>query len=83
MTSVAIKEVVLVMLAIDAETGDIDPTAPFMVNSRRRGARFNRLYHDEPLVIEQFHLGERQARFEAIWNDKTGNWIFGKRVADA
>jgi hypothetical protein len=31
------KEVVLVTLAVDAETGAIDPGAPFMVNSRVPG----------------------------------------------
>jgi hypothetical protein len=78
------KEIVLVTLAIDTETGKIDPEAPFMVNSRsRRGARYNRPYQDEPGVIEQFRLGENQARFEAEWDDETGNWIFGKRVDDA
>ena len=54
-----------------------------MVNSRRRGVRFNRPYQDEPMVVEQFRPGERQARFQAVWNYETGNWIFGKRVADA
>jgi hypothetical protein len=77
------KEIVLVMLAIDAESGDIDPTAPFMVISNRRGGRFNRPYRDEPTVIEQFRPGERQGQFEAVWNEKTGNWNFGKRVVDA
>jgi hypothetical protein len=77
------KEFVLVILAVDAETGDIDPTAPFMVISNRRGGRFNRPYQDEPMVIEQFRPGERQARFEAEWNEETGNWIFGERVEDS
>jgi hypothetical protein len=77
------KQIVSVILAIDIETGKIDPKAPFMVNSRRRGPRYNRLYEDEPGVIEQFRLGENQARFEAEWDDETGNWIFGKRVDDA
>jgi hypothetical protein len=36
------KEIVLVSLAIDTETGKIDPKAPFMVNSRRSGTRYNR-----------------------------------------
>ena len=31
------KEIVLVTLAMDTETGEIDPSAPFMVNSRRHG----------------------------------------------
>jgi hypothetical protein len=31
------KEIVLVTRAIDPETGEIDPSAPFMVNSGRRG----------------------------------------------
>jgi hypothetical protein len=33
----AMKEIVLVTLAIDTVTGEADPTAPFMVNSHRRG----------------------------------------------
>jgi hypothetical protein len=77
------KEIVLVTLAIDADTGDIDPTAPFMVNSRRRGPRFNRPYQSEPLVIEQFRPGERQARFQAVWDYESGNWLFSKRVSHA
>jgi hypothetical protein len=78
-----VKEIVLVTLAIDTQTGDINPRAPFMVNSRRRGPRYNRPYEDEPGVIEQFRQGENRARFEAEWNDETGDWIFGKRVDDA
>jgi hypothetical protein len=77
------KEIVLVTVAIDAETGEIDPKAPCMVNSRRRGTRYNRPYEDEPGLIEQFRAGERQVRFEAEWNDETGDWIFGNRVDDA
>jgi hypothetical protein len=52
-----------------------------MVNSRRRGTRYNRPYQDEPGVIEQFLPGERQVRFEAEWTE--GEWKFGKRVRDA
>jgi hypothetical protein len=59
------KEIVLVTLAVDTETGRIDPTAPLMVNSRRRGPRYNRPYEDEPSVIEQFRPGDCQVRFEA------------------
>jgi hypothetical protein len=77
------KEIVLVTLAMDTETGEIDPKAPFMVNSYRRGPRYNRPYEDEPSVIKQFRPGEHQARFEAVWNYEKGDWIFGKRVADA
>jgi hypothetical protein len=54
-----------------------------MVNSRRKGAHYNRPYEDEPGVIEQFRPGERQVRFEAEWDDETGNWKFGKRVDNA
>jgi hypothetical protein len=79
----AMKEAVLITLAVDMETGRIDPKTPFMVNSGRRGPRYNRPYEVEPGVIEQFRLGENQARFEAEWDDETGNWIFGKRVDDA
>jgi hypothetical protein len=79
----AVKETVLVTLAIDTATGEIDPKAPFMVNSSRRGPRYNRPYEDEPGDIEQFRPGECQARFEAEWDDEKGDWIFGKRVDDA
>jgi hypothetical protein len=79
----AMTEIVLVTLAIDTETGKIDPDAPFMVNSRRSGTRYNRPYYDEPGVIEQFRPGESQARFEAEWNDEKEDWIFGKRVDHA
>jgi hypothetical protein len=79
----AMKEIVLVTLAIDTETGEIDPTAPFMVNSLRRGTLYSRPYYDEPEVIAQFRPGECRARFEAEWDDESGNWIFGKRVDDA
>jgi hypothetical protein len=51
------KEIVLVTLAIDTETGEIDRKAPFMVNSCRRGPRYNRPHEDEPGVIEQFRPG--------------------------
>jgi len=68
---------------MDTETGEIDPSAPFMVNSSRRGPRYNRPYEDEPGVIEQFRPGECQARFEAKWDDESGNWIFAQRVDDA
>jgi hypothetical protein len=34
-------------------------------------------------VLEQFRPGERQARFEAEWDDEKGDWIFGKRVDEA
>jgi hypothetical protein len=77
------KEIVIVCLAIDAETGAIDPTAPFVVIARQARLQPHRggVYHNEPDVIAQFLPGERQARFEAEWAD--GDWKFGKRVADA
>ena len=77
------KEIVVVCLAIDAETGEIDPAAPFVVIPRqpRLQPRRGGVYHNEPDVIAQFLPGERQARFEAEWIE--GEWSFGKRVADA
>jgi hypothetical protein len=54
-----------------------------MVNSSRRGPRYNRPYEDEPGVIEQFRPGVCQVRFEAEWDDEKGDWIFGRRVNDA
>jgi hypothetical protein len=74
------KEIVLVTLAIDAATGKIDPSAPFMVNSRVPGR--SQPYQDEPGVIAQFQPGEHQARFEADWDDESRNWKFGRRVLD-
>ena len=74
------KEIVLVRLAIDAETGAIDPAAPFVVIPRQHPYRGG-VYDKEPDVVAQFHSGECQARFEAEWT-KDG-WKFGKRVADA
>jgi hypothetical protein len=71
--------IVLVTLAIDAETGAIDPTAPFVVSPPPPHRRA--VYEKEPAVIAQFLAGERQARFEAEWSD--GEWKFGKRVRDA
>jgi hypothetical protein len=67
---------------MDTETGKIDHRAPFMVNSHRRGPRYNRPYQDEPDVIKQFRPGEHQARFEAVWNHEKGDWVLGKRVDD-
>jgi hypothetical protein len=75
------KEIVLVSLAVDAATGAIDPTAPFVVSPPPPHRRA--VYEDEPEVIAQFLLGERQARFEAEWSDQDGEWKFGKRVTDA
>lgn len=73
------KAIVLVTLAVDAATGAIDPTAPFVVSPpppHQRG-----IYEKEPEVIAQFLQGESQARFEAEWTEE--GWKFGKRVADA
>jgi hypothetical protein len=72
---------VLVRLAVNPRTGAIDNAAPFMVIADRPDR--SGIYDDEPTVIAQFLPGERDARFEAEWNDETGDWIFGKRVADA
>jgi hypothetical protein len=72
------KDIVLVCLSIDADTGAIDPTAPFMVIARQPYR--SRSYCDEPEVTAQFHPGERQAQFEAEWAE--GQWKFGRRVHD-
>ena len=80
---VTVKEIVLVTLAFDLEPGRVDSTAPFMVNSKRPGPRYNRPYQDEPHVIEQLRPGEWQARFEAEWDEETENWKFGRRIEDA
>jgi hypothetical protein len=52
------KEIVIVCLAIDEETGAIDPTAPFVVISHQSRLQPHRggVYHDEPDVIAQFLL---------------------------
>jgi hypothetical protein len=75
------KEIVLVTLAIDAATGDIDPTAPFVVTPPPPHRRS--VYGNEPGVIAQFLAGELQARFEAEWSDQDGEWKFGNWVRDA
>jgi hypothetical protein len=64
------KEIALVTLAFDTETGRIDSKAPSMVNNRRRRVRYNGPYDDEIGVLEQFRPGELQARFEAKWMTK-------------
>jgi len=45
-----VKEIVIVCLAIDAETGAIDPTAPFVIISRQTRLQPHRggVYHNEP-----------------------------------
>jgi hypothetical protein len=70
------KEIVLLTVALDWETGEIDRDAPFMVNSSRLGTLYNRPYENELEVIAQFRPGEWRARFEAEWDDETENWIF-------
>ena len=70
----------IITLSTDLETGAILPDAPFLVLANR--ADRSGICEDEPLVIAQFLTGEEQARFEAEWNDETGNWKFGKRVDD-
>jgi hypothetical protein len=68
----AVKEIVLVRLAIDPQTGTVDPTAPFVVIPQRRELQRlpgrGGLYEKEPVVIEQFRPGEREAQFEAEWS---------------
>jgi hypothetical protein len=81
------KEIVLVRLAINPQTGTIDPTAPFVVIPQRRELQHlpgrGGIYEKEPGVIEQFRPGEREAQFEAEWSKQHGGWIFGKRVIDS
>jgi hypothetical protein len=63
----AMKAIVLVTLAIDAATGAVDPTAPFVVSPpppHQRG-----VCEKEPAVIAQFLPGEQRARFEAEWTE--------------
>jgi len=74
----ASKDIVIICLALNPGTGDIDSEAPFVVipsNLGRCG-----MYENRPDVIAQFLPGERQARFEAEWAD--GEWKFGRRVDD-
>jgi hypothetical protein len=63
------KEIVLVRLAIDSQTGAVDPSAPFVVIPRRRELQRlpgrSGLYEKEPAVFEQFRPGEREAQCES------------------
>ena len=83
----AMKEIVLVRLAIDPQTGAVDLVAPFVVIPWRRELQpmpgRGGIYEKEPGVIEQFSPGEREAQFEAEWSKQEGGWKFGKRVGDA
>jgi hypothetical protein len=73
------KEIVIVCLAIDAETGVAIQDAPFVVKASR--ADRSGIYDREPAVVAQLLPDEACARFEAEWTDD--RWKFGKRVADA
>ena len=75
------KEIVLVTLALDFETGEPDPKPRSWSTAGHQGPRHNRPYYDEPEVIAQFRPGESQVRFEAEWTED--GWEFGKRVDDA
>jgi hypothetical protein len=55
--SAAMKGIVLATLAIDTETGEIDPKAPFMGEQPAARTRYSRPHEDEPGVIEQFRPG--------------------------
>ena len=74
------KTIVAVSLGTDPKSGEVDPTAPFMVSTTKEPSR-TWFYHDEPEVIAQMMPGEREARFEAEWIE--GQWKFGRRLADA
>ena len=75
------KATVLVRLGFDPRTGAIDIAASFMVIADRPDRSGTTT--TSPRSFAQFLAGERDARFDAEWNEETGDWIFGKRVADA
>jgi hypothetical protein len=72
------KRIVLVQLAVDEKTGQIDREAPFLVIAPQPES--TGLYDNEPDVIAQIAYDECEAKFEAEWVD--GKWVFGKRVGD-
>lgn len=70
------REIILITLATDPETGTIDRGGPFLVQASdpaRSG-----LYEREPEVVAQIQPDERDAKFEAEWMGD--EWKFGKRV---
>jgi hypothetical protein len=73
------KEVVLICLPRDLQTGARDPAAPFLVKAQ--DPRRSGLYYDEPAVIAQMLTGEREAKFEAEWTGE--QWTFGRRLRDS
>lgn len=73
------KSIVQVYLGRMKGTRRVCRDGPFLVVSPipgRSGA-----YDDEPSVIAQLYADEVEAKFEAEWID--GEWVFGKRIADA
>ena len=67
------KDIVLVTLAIDAARPSWSTAAfPAEANSTRTS----------PELLLSSSRVRSQARFEAKWDDETGDWIFGKRVLD-
>ena len=73
------KSIVKIYLGHDRATRRACQDGRFLVVSDQPGR--SGIYEDEPAVIAQLAPDEDEAKFEAEWKD--GQWVFGRRFADA